>query len=591
MMYNNLSNAEQLFYNFLASHDHPLDGDINYDASKLHYYKCPHGSSTDARYKFHSDGIPAGFFQCWHCNIKANFCSKEKHEVSLESWQVHIKRMEESKRQNELELEKKHEKAAILAEEILSLANEEQATVHNYLRLKHVKNYGLRVLINEDERTQKAECYKGTLLVPCYNENNTLVNIERIYFDKKENKYLKRPLTGAQRSGTFFPIGDTALTKGIIYIAEGYATAATIHEATGQLTFASFNCGNQPQVIKILRKQYPQEQLIIIADDDRWNHQVKLRDSGIKSAKHAITTVKNAIYLLPNFDVLDFTDEKLAQFKPTDINDLFVLLLKKGLERQDALGIIRSQLTCHSILHTEILDKLIKKISPIDFRKLAEIDENEKLKNSHFQIIAVEQILELAKLNKWGICRNHDFIYLFNGAYWSLCDIEELKSFLGTAAEAMGVDKFKARYFNFREYLFKQFIALANLPKPEQRKDAVFINLKNGTFEITPETTHLRAFNRADFITYQLPFEYNPEATAPLFTNYLNKVLPDKQRQDILSEYLGYVFIQPATLKLEKTLLLYGTGANGKSVFYEIVRSLLGEQNTSEYSLQSLTNE
>ena len=35
-------------------------------------------------------------------------------------------------------------------------------------------------------------------------------------------------------------------------------------------------------------------------------------------------------------------------------------------------------------------------------------------------------------------------------------------------------------------------------------------------------------------------------------------------------------------------MLLYGTGANGKSVFYEIVRGLLGEQNTSEYSLQSL---
>ena len=43
-------------------------------------------------------------------------------------------------------------------------------------------------------------------------------------------------------------------------------------------------------------------------------------------------------------------------------------------------------------------------------------------------------------------------------------------------------------------------------------------------------------------------------------------------------------------MKLEKTLLLYGQGANGKSVFYEVVRHLLGEQNTSEYSLQNLTD-
>ncbi len=65
--------------------------------------------------------------------------------------------------------------------------------------------------------------------------------------------------------------------------------------------------------------------------------------------------------------------------------------------------------------------------------------------------------------------------------------------------------------------------------------------------------------------------------------------MPEQELQNILAEYLGYVFIRTSTLKLEKTLLLYGSGANGKSVFYEIVRSLLGEQNTSEYSLQSLT--
>lgn len=166
-----------------------------------------------------------------------------------------------------------------------------------------------------------------------------------------------------------------------------------------------------------------------------------------------------------------------------------------------------------------------------------------------------------------------------------------MKGFLGDASEKMGVDKFKAKHFNFRDQLLKQFISLANLPKPIQSKDVVLINLQNGTFKITPEETSLKEFNRSDFIIYQLPFAYDPEAKAPLFEAYLNEVLPDIQRQNILAEYLGYVFIDPGYLKLEKTLLLYGTGANGKSVFYEIVRKLLGEQNTSEYSLQSLTND
>jgi putative DNA primase/helicase len=245
----------------------------------------------------------------------------------------------------------------------------------------------------------------------------------------------------------------------------------------------------------------------------------------------------------------------------------------------------------HSIPHSQILYELLNKIYHIDFKKLAKIEDDKQPSNSHYQILVIEKILELAKSNNWGLCRNHDFIYLYNGAYWSLLDSDELKTFLGEAAEKMGVTKFKAKHFNFREQLFKQFLTLANLPKPEQLNDAVCINLLNGTFKITPHEVTLEKFDRADFMTYQLPFEYNPDAKAALFEAYLNKVLPDKEGQNIISEYLGYIFVKPTTLKLEKTLLLYGTGANGKSVFYEIVRKLLGDQNVSEYSLQSLTNE
>lgn len=243
------------------------------------------------------------------------------------------------------------------------------------------------------------------------------------------------------------------------------------------------------------------------------------------------------------------------------------------------------------IPHHKIIAELLEKVENVDFRELAEIGEDEKPKNSHFQIITVEQLLILASRHNWGICRNNDFIYLFNGAYWSLFDKNDFVAFLGNIAEKMGVDQFKARHYLFREQLFKQFIALANLPKPEPTKEIVFINLKNGTFEINTQGTRLRPFDRNDFLTYQLPFEYNPQATAPIFEKYINKVLPDQERQRVVSEYLGYVFIHPSNLKLEKTLLLYGTGANGKSVFFDIVNSLLGTENVSSYSLQSLTNE
>jgi len=285
--------------------------------------------------------------------------------------------------------------------------------------------------------------------------------------------------------------------------------------------------------------------------------------------------------------------------------------------------------------HAEILHQLIEQFEPLDFevlafpqaeklreqleqldRKLTNPDgslntdkaldrereqwkdlkkqlEKLKLNLKHFLVLSIENALQFAEKNRWGLCKNHDFIYLYNGTFWAEIDKDTFQKFLGESAEQMGVAKFSARFYQFREQLFKQFLATAYLPTPESNKDTVLINLQNGTFEISPQGTKLRPFDHSDFITYQLPFEYNPKAKAPLFEAYLNKVLPDFERQRILAEYLGFVFIKHGSnaLKEEKALILYGTGANGKSVFFEVVNALLGTDNVSSYSLQSLTND
>ena len=268
--------------------------------------------------------------------------------------------------------------------------------------------------------------------------------------------------------------------------------------------------------------------------------------------------------------------------------------------------------------HAEILQQLIEQIEPLDFELLAfpqvkvlrkkleapnlSNDEKKefgkqldkiKLNEKHYLVLSIENALLFAEKNRWGLCKNHDFIYLYNGTFWADIDKETFQKFLGEASEKMGTAKFSARFYQFREKLFKQFLATAYLPTPESNKDTVLINLLNGTFEINAKGTNLKPFERADFITDQLPFEYNPQAKAPLFEAYLNKVLPDVERQRILAEYLGFVFIKHGSnaLKEEKALILYGTGANGKSVFFEVISALLGTKNVSNYSLQSLTND
>lgn len=243
------------------------------------------------------------------------------------------------------------------------------------------------------------------------------------------------------------------------------------------------------------------------------------------------------------------------------------------------------------VKHNEVLDLLIKEIEQVDFREEAELtDEKDRLGKKHFIIITIDKILLMAKAKKWGICKNHDFCYLYNAAYWQLLDGDRMQYFLGEAALKMGVDKFDAKHYMFKQDLYKQFLCEATLPKPEGKVGTVFINLLNGTYEITPEKQELRPHQPEDFMTYLLHFPYNPKATAPLFQSYLDRVQPDKERQYILAEYLAYLFIPTSTLKLEKALLLYGSGANGKSVFFEVVNALLGDENVSTYSLQTLTD-
>jgi putative DNA primase/helicase len=280
--------------------------------------------------------------------------------------------------------------------------------------------------------------------------------------------------------------------------------------------------------------------------------------------------------------------------------------------------------------HNEILDVLLEQIKPINFKILAfpeiekkqnefiklqkqlyEVDVKDrenishlinnlqkelssyKLNNKHYIVISIENILSVALKNKWNLCKNMDYIYLYNGNYWSSIEKETIQKFLGDASLKQGVEKISSKYYQFREKLFSQFICEAYLPNPIPNNNLVLINLLNGTFEINGKNTRLRPFSSNDFLTYQLPFNYDPSAKAPIFQNYLNTVIPEIEKQNVLAEYLGSIFIKHGSklLKEEKALILYGTGANGKSVFFEIVNALLGSQNISYHSLQDLTNE
>lgn len=235
----------------------------------------------------------------------------------------------------------------------------------------------------------------------------------------------------------------------------------------------------------------------------------------------------------------------------------------------------------------EVLSNLLNQFDRIDFRERAELEEDAKLTRKIYVVVAVEEIISKAMDHNWGLCMKNGFTYLCNGRYWQPLDIETLKVFLAKAAIRIGAPQLEVNYYQFRDELYKQFMAMVDMPTPEGVEGMTLINLQNGTFEITSHGQQIREQRREDFLKYQLPFAYDPAAQCPIFDRYLSRVLPDENSRKVLAEYVGYIFTNG--LKLEKVAILYGSGANGKSVFFDIIKALIGRDNICTYSLQSLT--
>ncbi len=263
---------------------------------------------------------------------------------------------------------------------------------------------------------------------------------------------------------------------------------------------------------------------------------------------------------------------------------------------KDQFGEIVREKPKFKLKHSEVPDYLIDKLEEVNFNsEVKHYSSDEKITIKHYQIICVDELLQAVQREGYGLCCHNDFVYLYNGEYWSRFQNCAFEKFISNAAIKMGVSPFQAGHFSFIEQLSKQFMFAAARPEIEEIKksnDKVLINLQNGTFEVDGSKMGLREHDREDFLTYQLPFAYDENAVCPIFDEYINTVLPDKSAQKVLAEYSGYLFVKTSRLKLEKALILYGAGANGKSVFFEILNALLGgNANVSNFSLQNLTNE
>jgi putative DNA primase/helicase len=309
------SNPEHAFQGAIAAAGLTPPDTIIADG-KIHRFTTNGKRGDDAGwYILHLDNIPAGSFGNWREGRTETWCSIERNAQTPEQQLQYATLLKSMQNARHRAKKAEHDAAAGMAQTIWAAATPiDDAAAHGYLVKKGTQPHGARLI---DTAAARAHCAKmsyslsGPLLViPMRNAAGELRSLQFITADGT-----KRPLTGGEKQGCHYRIdkADSAAHRGILIVCEGFATGASIHEATGQPVVVAFDSGNLEPVAKALRKLYPDAVLIVAADDD---HQTT-GNPGRTAAAGAAKAV-GGVVVIPMFPA-DRPD------KATDFNDLHQL--------------------------------------------------------------------------------------------------------------------------------------------------------------------------------------------------------------------------------------------------------------------------
>ena len=285
-------NIENQFADALAAAGFPST-EIIADG-KIHRFAGPEDKpgKKNAWYVLHIGKFGTGAFGDWKTGHQASWCSHVESTFTPEERAQWRRQQRQIRNATEEEARKRQQEAAAKARRIWDSARD--ATDDNpYCRRKGIKPYGLKEF--KDART---------LIVPVRTFQGKLVSLQFIYADGT-----KKFLSGGMKASCYCSIGRAPGDR--ILLAEGFATAATLHEATGLPAAVAFDCGNLKGVATALRAKLPRScRIVVCADDDAGAEP----NPGMTAARSAARATGSLLA------VPDFGDNRPAD--ASDFNDL-----------------------------------------------------------------------------------------------------------------------------------------------------------------------------------------------------------------------------------------------------------------------------
>ncbi len=413
-------------------------------------------------------------------------------------------------------------------------------TTHPYLERKGVPAHGLRVGRWERVSGETGEVFTvstDALLVPISDRTRKIWSLQAIFPNKQSNGRDKDYLAGGAKSGNFHGIGKPQQREGrpVFILAEGYATGASVHEATGHMVLVCFDKSGLMPVARSLRERQPDALIVIAADNDTHTE----GNPGLTAATKVAKEVGGLVAVPPPGDFNDLhlssNPEAVAELIEEAFHDDPQLAWK--LEREPTIQ-------CAAVTNEPIRD---------DARRSQQQQENQHIQALHVgemipSSLSLEEMLERCVL----IASGGHVAYVTEERTMSL----SIKDFSTLTAASHTCIEEQTQYGTSR----KKTQTVELWKKNKRRKDAMSVTFRAGAPIFTSNPQGEKCVN-----TWRPIKRCSSQFDIAALHEHLEYLFPDATEREAFLDWLAHIEQKPGELPhygwlhiAEKT----GTGRN-----------------------------
>jgi putative DNA primase/helicase len=429
----------------------------------------------------------------------------------------------------ETETDASRKAAAELAAKLMEKTR--PATCNAYLTRKGFPNRECLTLTT-GHKTGGVGYRAGDVVVPLHDVNGALVNLQLINADG-----LKRTLKGGQVKGAWHTLEGQKQAGKRLWIAEGYATALTVHHLTGETVWVALSSVNLLSLASLARQKYPACQIVLAADRD-------LNGDGQTKATAAATACEGLIALPPVFG--DWNDAHTQQ--------------GEAVTRQALRDALKSPVA--SPFDT---------MSEAEFTAMSASDKAMRVYEHYGEALAVDptgQLLSRYEAGAWKVVSPADFSRNVAALF------QRLRAPFSSGKIASVVETLK--------------LIVPQQDAPARR----LIGFRNGVLDTGTGT--FSPHNKAHWLRTLCEVDFTPpvegetlETHAPNFWRWLDRAASSNPaKRDVILAALFMVLANRYDWQL--FLEVTGPGGSGKSILAEIATLLAGEDNATSADIETL---